>query len=183
MNCPSLEELALIGGGDQPLTSEVDAHLKGCAKCLAQVEAFAYDSALLRIAPVVSDENLTALRQGVVAELRPKRSRLWLAAIAATFFIAVVLLQRPATKVMSPPTPMAKVEVAPVRPAPIQKAHRRHKRRAEQPMHQAKFNLEQLLPPETSGSAVYSGSVVVKMETADPDVTIILLGQDTGDIE
>jgi hypothetical protein len=203
-DCPQIEELALYAGGelDAGSASRVAAHVGRCAVCEKLCAEFGEDAALLRTLPEIQPQALAEVRAAVLAKVaaRPRRNLLrWGVGIAAAFALAALLpwarprpepKNRPLQLVQrKAPSPVREAIAAVATEAPKLKAVRRKTMRkiVEPPLEDPDLvlaELEALLEePDAPVARAYSGSVVVRLETRDPNVSIVLLESNTGDME
>jgi hypothetical protein len=172
MNCGQWEErVALYAGGD--LASEdaraVESHLAECAGCQILLSGLPESLGLLREAHAepVDAAHLAAVRARVLAELERGRNRWWrLAWVGAAAVLAVLLFWavRPAAP------PVSRIAKLPPAPSPvIATAPRPREARSRQ---LAKPRERKLPPPET---------VLVKLESNDPDVVIYWITETKGE--
>jgi hypothetical protein len=202
--CPQIEELALYAGGelDTLSASRVASHVARCAVCAKLCAEFSEDAALLRTLPEIQQQTLAEVRAGVLAKIAAgsRRSLVGLGVgIAAALALATLLpwarprpepKSRPLQLVQRKAPPSARDAVAAaVTEAPKLDAVRTKTRRkiVEPPLEDPDLvlaELEALLEePEAPATRAYSGTVVVRLETRDPNVSIVLLESNTGDME
>lgn len=185
MNCPSQERLALHACGDVPDAS-VESHLAHCAACRALALAFRNDAELLASKPAVPDAAVDALDVSVHNRLWTRGALRWSAAIAAVAAaLAIAVWLRPTSDqdrrthpVVSvrPPQVIAPAPQAPPRESPRVLAASRPPRPRSR-AHAARPAVEKpdepvRLVPQTSGA------IVIAKSTADPNVLILLVGEE-----
>jgi hypothetical protein len=203
-DCPQIEELALYAGGelDSGSASRVAAHVRRCAVCEKLCAEFGEDAALLRTRPEIQQQELVEVRAGVLAKIAA-RSRWNLVGlgvgIAAALAIAVLLpwakfgrepkslpLQS-ALRKAPPRVRQAVAALATEAPKPNAVRAKTMRKIVEPPLKDPDLvlaELEALLEePEAPAARAYSGTVVVRLETRDPNVSIVLLESNTGDME
>lgn len=205
--CPSVEDLAMYAGRDcEPAAlADIREHLAVCGECRMLVAAFDDDRELLGTPPVLPDEAVFAVHDGVIGRLRNQRRWRYAAVTtaAAAMLILAWLLPLSVRKADSPALPPKAQETAAVRlpppavesgrsPSKAQTANariaRRNKRirspRAQEMDNAALFAaVDDLLAIENKQPPAFSGSVVVTLQTQDPNVTIILLEESSGGTE
>ena len=84
MNCGWMERVAFALDGEW--TPEVERHLAGCSECRALLA----DRELLRATPEIAAEAYTAVRERVMAAVRPSYAMWWRAAAAVGLVMAGV---------------------------------------------------------------------------------------------
>jgi hypothetical protein len=209
-NCPNLETLALYAGEELD-TSErtaIAAHMADCSACAALVAELQSDRELLQSPPDVPEEAILDLHRRVMSDLpRPASIRryFWPAAVAACLAIlalsstlsrrqpvaprmagpehrsaaAVVKESIPDLQETSKAQPLiTQPSITQARPA--HKTRRRAPRSSDAGLIAA---LDQLFETEPPPAATADGKVVITMLTEDPNVTIILLADSTGESE
>lgn len=189
--CPTWEALAnYIDGADA--ADGIECHIAECATCRAVIERLREDQQLLQTEPEIADSAFTDVRLRVMSQVSRRRSShsYWMAGlIAASLLIAMFW---PRTEPQLPaPAPLPLVVQAPTQPAiapAVQKNVRKrqaHARPGESQSSPAELiaALDNLYNDPPSSGAGLPGQVVITMETEDPNVTIILLGENKGDEE
>lgn len=172
MNCVDWEErIALYAGGDlAPAEAvEVERHVADCAGCQVLLSGLRESLALVRDVhgEPIEEAHFAAVRARVLSELGQAPARRWrlawipaLAALAAVV-LAITLWPRPEQRIAlsmpaAPSAPaVAKVALAPVPAAPVHPT---------------------VLEPQASAS------IVVKLETNNPDVVIYWIAETKGEI-
>lgn len=181
MNCGDWEErIALFAGGDlgPAQASEVERHVAECAGCQMLLSGLRQSLELLRAAHAESVEpgHLAAVRARVLSQIehqhRPFWRKAWVYAVAAA---AVVLwvVARPGVKprpTVAMVTPQRQAAVAPPIAPPVEAAAARPAPGRRKPA--AKAVLPELKPAET---------VLVKLETDNPDVVIYWIAESKGE--
>jgi hypothetical protein len=200
--CPSVEDLAMYAGRDCEPAAMADTreHLAVCGKCRVLVAAFENDRELLGIPPVLSDEAVIAIHDGVIGRLRNQRRRRY-ASVAAAAAAVLILAWLSPLSLRKAGSPAPRQTSAGHLPSPAVESgsrsqvtntriagRNRHKRirspRAQQADNEGLLAaLDDLLAIENKHPPAFSGSVVVTLQTQDPNVTIILLEESSGGAE
>jgi hypothetical protein len=187
--CPTHEDLALYAGEDldSSPSQELAAHIASCADCSAAVEDFCTDRALFRNSPEISDAAVAQVHERVLSRLQQRTPRpyVWAAAIAACL-AALTVVSTQIDRYTEPPLPPPIKQYAMRGPeAPltrsVKKVHRPRPARASDAALIAA--LDRLFEPEPHPVAPINGPVVITMQTKDPNVTIILIPESTGETE
>jgi len=199
--CPNPETLALYAGEELDASERagVATHIIECSACGALVAELQSDRELLQTHPDIPSEAIQEVHRRVMSELPAAgslRRYLWPAAIAA----CVALLALTSTLVRRQPVaqPISNREVR-TAPPPIasekapelqqttrvqsQLSRKIRRRPAKSSDAELIAALDQLFETEPQAPAATDGQVVITMLTEDPNVTIILLGDSTGETE
>lgn len=193
--CPSLEDLALYAG-EESVSPSLREHVAHCAECATLVREFEADRVTLQHPPAIPEEVYAAVQRNVLADLpRPSSARryAWAAAIAAgvaAIAFSPALRREPAAQ-KTMPAAVAELRTAPHRleavkrdPAPRRKARAPRKSPpASLPDAGLIAALDALYETEAPAVVPYDGEVVIAIQTQDPNVTIVLLGDSTGGTE
>ncbi len=188
-NCPSLEALA------QSLEGRWNAHAAQCPACAELLEELRRDQCALQTAPEIPEEVYVAVRQAVMARIPVRRygRYAWVAALAASLFIAAMLHFQPQHLALKPPrAPEVPVlSVLAVSKPSAAKLLRPHKavpkvQKAVEPPLDLDL-LEALLATdqkqESPSISAVSNSNVVAIATKDPDVKILLVPEVIGGVQ
>ena len=182
MKCSRLEKwIALYVEGDlsRRKARRVEAHLAACDACRGLAEDLAASQAAFRslgtepLGAAVFDE----LRRGVLGRIggetaRPKRRWLWAGALASAA-TAAVLVGVLATRPEAPPAPPRPEVARVIEPAlPV-----------APPPRPARPVIRRRAAPKPVVRPVKTEPLVVKLETADPNVIIYWIVDSTGDSE
>jgi hypothetical protein len=167
---------------DAEWTPEVEAHASGCAECR---ELLADRDRLGTLQPI-PDAALAAVRARVLDRVAPSHRWWWAVAASLIILLGGVTWRAASLPDAEPlraavPAPAAPViqPVGRARPAPLPQ---RQLRPAPQPAALARA-LREVLEPETAPPVAADGPVVVAMQTEDPTVVIVLVGEPKGDEE
>ncbi len=171
VECPWAEQVALAAD-DLLLSTDVGEHLESCESCRQLLADLTADRELLAAAPVIPDPVLADVRSAVHRRIaqehrRRRRYAAMLAVAAVLLFVLYKLpVRQPEPVAYSSPTLQAQPTVRPEVPEPVASTkhvvHRKFHRRVTQPAIQA---------------ALIDGQVVVRKQTADPNVVILLVGE------
>ena len=176
MNCGWMERVALALDGEW--TPEVERHVAACAECRELLA----DRELLRAAPEIGPEAFTAVRERVMAEVRPSYAMWWRA--AAAVLVAAVGLTWWLIRMPEP----ERLEIAVRAPAVVAsrngaaEAARGLKptlliKRASRVTAPDAVTLAMRLREELDPAPPrVEGEVGVAMQTEDPEVFILLVG-------
>jgi hypothetical protein len=192
-NCPDLENLALYAGDDlgQAETSDMRAHIEQCPSCLATLTELRADRNLLQTSPEIPEGAFGEVRHRVLSQLQSTarvRRYAWVAAIAACLAL-VAIIPKFAPKRIDPPAAIVIPPPAIVQPrvAAVNEPSRLHHK--SRPVHKIKAPVQRdeeliaafdkLFEPEAPPATSADAPVVITMQTADPNVTIILLADNT----
>ena len=189
--CPKPESLALWvdEGREAGISHE---HLATCVACDALVRALEADRELLRRRFEFSEAQYAAVRGRVLKRVSDRKSRVLYGLAAAIAAILVLALFMPRIQRPEPQRITAKVqknsEPSAVQTASVGKTNfkrpRARKTHVEKPSSAELIAaLDKLYEDPSQQGIGAPGQVVISMATADPDVTIILLGESTGDEE
>jgi hypothetical protein len=189
-SCPKLEDLALYAGEDldRSQAEELTVHIASCNECSAAVEDLLADRALFRRSLEIPDSAVAQVHERVLSRLQEQtpRSYIWAAAVAAGLAAAAVISTQ-VGRYTEPPPPAPLKQYAMRSPDVPQTASIKHRRkRLKSPRAFDKeliAALDRLFEPEPYPVAPISGPVVITMQTKDPNVTIILLAENTGETE
>jgi hypothetical protein len=181
--CSWMERVALAMDGEW--TPEVESHVNLCSECRELFE----DRDLLREPPLVPDSAIAAVRARVLKQVSPSRSWFW--QIAATVLIAAAgigwwllrppVLERIDVAVAAPGVPELVPAHEPIRVARVPRDVRRVKP-SRSPASLA-LALRDAMGPQTAPPVSGSGSVLLAVQTEDPDVVIVLVSESKGDAE
>jgi len=176
--CPCPEDLALYAGDDYARPEEIASHLLVCPCCAEFVEELRSDRELLR-AFDVSDASLEFIRDRVLTGIAPPRRRhlrtavgLAAAGVAAAVVLWTLSVPAPRLERARAPTPPT---IATVLPTP---ATPRPKRAVKRKYDDLLARMDALMAPEPLPPV--EGIVI---PTADPNLTILLVEERTGDEE
>lgn len=160
--CIWSERVAMLLDGEDATARK---HVVACAECAGLLAELQADRELLRSMPVPPMQVRLPRRHGLWA---------WPAALAASLAIGVWLWPQPA-----PVEPMAVAVKAPAAPSPELARRPAPVRRVPKPAAQTlslAAALEAALPPHAAPPVAAKGDVVVAMQTEDPNVVIVLVG-------
>jgi hypothetical protein len=188
MSCPNWEErIAEESGGG--FSADVREHLNSCAECALLAEALERDRLAIASAPFeAADADYAAMRHSIRAAIvRRRRARRYVPALLAAAALAGAFVvthrsQPPARPVVADrqpvveSTPPAAAQAA----APVQKPSR--KRRPPQAASHLAL-LERAIADQTPPDAGSQSPIEMRIETANPNVTIILLQEKDGSYE
>lgn len=171
VECPWAERAALAV--DEPsLSSDIATHLEVCESCRQLLANLTADRELVAAAPVIPDHVLEDVTSAVHRRIAQERQPRWryaavLAIAAGLLFAFFKIPVRQAEPIAySRPTPPAVDTFRPEVPKPVlptkRVVHRKLHRRVTPPAIQA---------------ALIDGKVVVRKQTADPNVVIFLVGE------
>jgi hypothetical protein len=202
--CPNPETLALYAGEelDSSERAGVATHIIQCSTCGALVAELQSDRELLQSHPDITEGAIQDVHQRVMSELPVAgslRRYLWPAAIAACVALLALssmwssrLLRRqpeaqptahrgyrPAPPIVSEKAPELQQTTKVQSQAP-RKIRRRPAKSSDAELIAA---LDQLFETEPPAAEPTDGEVVITMLTEDPNVTIILLADSTGETE
>jgi hypothetical protein len=190
--CPNLEDLALYAGDDLDgsRAQELTAHIASCHECSAAVEDLVADRALFRRSLEIPDSAVAQVHERVLSRLRDRTPRpyTWAAAVAACLAAVTVASTQLGRYTEPPPPPPIKQYAMRipdvVRTITVKQTHRRQPLRSTRASDAALIAaVDRLFEPESHPVAPISGPVVITMQTKDPNVTIILLPENTGETE
>ena len=198
--CPNLETLALYAGEELDASERagVATHIIECSTCGALVAELQSDRELLQTYPDIPAEAIQEVHRRVMSELPAAgslRRYLWPAAIAACVALlalsSTLIRRQPAAQPMairdhraSPPIVSEKAhEVQQATKAQSQPSRKIRRQPAKSSDAELIAALDQLFETEPQAAAATDGEVVITMLTEDPDVTIILLADSTGDTQ
>ena len=175
MNCEWMERVAFALDGEW--APEIEAHVAACAECRELLA----DRELLRAAPEIAPEVFAAVRAQVLSRVRPSSSAWW--QIAAAVLVGVLGIAWWALRVPEAETleiaiaaPAAPVVERVRTTAPLRSRLGRERVPQEKPdaVRLAMAMREELDPAPPR----MKGDVAVAMQTEDPDVFILLVGED-----
>jgi hypothetical protein len=177
-----MEQVAL--GMDGEWTPEIERHAAECQECSALLA----DRELLREAPTIPEAAVAEVRARVMKQVAPSRSQMWLAA-AAVFVAAAGItwwVLRPAevqhmeVAVSAPAAP----QLMPVSASPAtQRVRRAIRSKPANGQATLAMALREAMGPQTAPPVSGSGSVLVAVQTEDPEVMIVLVDEAKGDGE
>jgi hypothetical protein len=198
-SCPSRETLALFTGQDLAADEllRIAAHVQECPSCESLCDALLSDRALLQAAPEVSADDLFEIRRHVLSEIggaARRRRYAWIGAMAAALALFAILpsFNRPKTvldpvsRVVPNTTSKPPVEIAPSpvrRPAVVKRVAVKHRRREAFSGQQLIAALDRLAELDAPPATPTDAPIVITLQTADPNVTIILVPDNTGEVE
>ena len=169
--CPWAEQVALaVDEFLQP--TEVEQHLKSCESCRQLLADLTADRELVAAAPLIPHHVFIDVSSGVHRRIAQEHRRRWeyaamLAVAAALLFVLFkVPVRQPEPIAYDRPKPPAAAAVRPEVPQPVLPSkpvvHRKVHRSVAPPGIQA---------------ALIDGQIVVRKQTADPNVVILLVGE------
>ncbi len=183
MNCQWAEQVALL----EPPTPELAAHLAVCADCRelrAELEA---DQVLLQQPPDVPEGVVAG---AVLRRVAVRRLRLAPLALAAAAALTFLMVRQPAPPpAVTAPVPVVRNvipdPVIPAAPEPVHQVRRapRSPRAVQADPDKLMASLAAMLEPAPTAIASADTSVLITTQTADPDVVIVLVPENTGDEE
>lgn len=188
--CPSPQDLAIwVDEGRAPGVS--DSHIAGCVSCGEFAEALRADQAMLKRLEELPEPAYTQVRARVLERLsggKPTLRYYWAAAaIAAAVLIATFL---PRTRAGVAPAPRLAPRVAELKTPspPLREEVKRAPVRRRQPARKATgaeliAALDAFYELPIVPAVGAPGQTVITLQTGDPNVTIMLLGESTGDDE
>jgi hypothetical protein len=169
---------------EEEWTPEIERHTAECAECRELLA----DRELLREAPLIPDTALAALRARVLQQVAPSPSWMWRAAAAAVLAAAGISwwILRPAevlrmeVAVWAPKAPQLVRSRAATEKKVVQR--REFNKPGNRPAALA-MALRDAMGPETAPPVSGSSSVLVAVQTEDPQVMIVLVSESKGDGE
>jgi len=180
--CAWMERVALAM--DSGWTREIEQHAAECPECRELLA----DRDLLREAPLIPESALTALRARVLEKVAPSHSWMWRAAAAVVLAAAGISwwvlrppeVQRMEIVVAAPAAPaVLQARAATVRePVARAKAAKRSNGQAS-----LALALRDAMEPQTAPPVSGTGSVLVAVQTDDPEVMIVLVSESKGEGE
>lgn len=179
MTCEWMERVALAMDGEW--TPEIEIHVARCSECRELLA----DQALLREAPEIAPEVYAAVRAGVMERVRPSYAVWWRAAAAVVLAVAGIAwwtmrvppAERLDIAVAAPTAPLRSRLSPPLREVPSEPRASASGVRAStrpDPIALALAVREELNPSPPK----LTGDVAVAMQTEDPEVFILLVGED-----
>ena len=210
--CPTADELALYIERDENISwpRAVEEHLADCEYCRGLVAALEQDRVVLQLTPALAPEDLARVREGVLAGISARRTRvpIGFVAIAAALTLAVLVPLLRTTRTATPPQEMERAHAvepqspSPIaaegieeRPRPVRRISVGRVTRPSAPVAEVPRDIDERLLAEISellgeastpaepASVPLTGAVVITMQTADPNVMIVLLSESTGGAE
>lgn len=175
--CPEPEDLALFVDGGHTDAESILQHLEECESCSDLLAELRADAAVLAVQPQLPAASLEEVRKRVESRLAPRRWR-WVGAAAAAVLVTAWIWPARELELGNVAVAVPAVMDVPIPKAPPETQHRvARKKPVPKPdqVEEALMDaLERYMDPAAAPAAL-AGDVVVAMQTADPDVMIILL--------
>jgi hypothetical protein len=207
-DCPGLDDLAMYSGDDLDAAklAEVGEHIAQCQICGEVVEQLRSDRLRIQSLPDLPESILDEVRARVLSDIRRSsevRRYRWPAAVAACVALLTLIsfcripqadlpertmsvpakIKEQTTANVSKPAQLKPVPLKPVRAKTLQRLSRNVSQASKStvPISDAELiaAVDRLFGDDAP--APLEGPVVITMQTQDPDVTIILLTDSTGD--